>query len=359
MKILYICGYKNGITGGVQSVVPQYFEALSKFVEVFVYSYGNYQYNHQDKYIQWHSKKELYRNLRKIDVVVFHEVYYIVFYGLADILDKYNIPYLVIPHCSLTTGAQKQKKWIKTIFNYKWVNKFINNAYAVQYLTEFEYTESQKFGDKHIIIPNGICRMKLPAKKYDYKKNLEICFIGRYDIYQKGLDILLEGCKLFRDCSSIESIHISLYGTDFLNGKKYLLQKVKEYQLQSLISIKGSIYGEKKIKVLQESDVFILTSRFEGQPMGVLEAMEVGLPVLVTPQTSFKDIVEKEACGWCVELDAKAIAEILLFIQKEDKEELSTMSENAIKTVEKYFLWDRVAKHTYVIYSKIAGNKEV
>ena len=44
----------------------------------------------------------------------------------------------------------------------------------------------------------------------------------------------------------------------------------------------GAVFGKVKEKVLLDNDFFILTSRLEGHPMALIEALSYGLPCLVT-----------------------------------------------------------------------------
>ena len=59
------------------------------------------------------------------------------------------------------------------------------------------------------------------------------------------------------------------------------------------------------------SDMFILTSRHEGFPMSILEALSYGLPVLITKGTNMTDLVHKASAGWTCETDPIEIAKTL------------------------------------------------
>lgn len=353
MNIVYVCAYSDNITGGVRSVVPQYLKYMSRVANVYIFSYRKIKfYCSQDKYYQINTQKELRKKLRIIDIVVFHEVYYFEYYLLANYLHRSKVPYIVIPHCSLTTGAQKQKKHIKKIINKFWVDNFIRQALAVQYLSDCEKEASKAFETKTLVIPNGIIASHMGTKRYYDHNSVEFVFIGRLSVNQKGLDVLVEACQLIKNKLIENNVHINLYGTDFEGGKNYLQKKIRKYGLESHVLMHAPVYGDDKQRVLLQSDVYILTSRFEGLPIGILEAMQAGIPVLVTPGSGFYEVVKKENCGWCTECYPDAIADAVLKVL-EQRNQWESMSVNAVWTVNSYYVWDKVAAMTKQKYEKL------
>lgn len=353
MNILYVSAYSANTTGGVRSVVPQYLKHMSQIASVYIFSCRKIKYDcSQDKYYQIKSQSELKAKLREIDIVVFHEVYYIEYYGFAKHLVRQKIPYIVIPHCSLTAGAQEQKNYIKKIINKLWVNRFVRQALRIQYLSDYEKEASKVFEATPLVIPNGIEAACTKRRRYDKHDSVEFVFIGRFSVKQKGLDILVEACHLIKDSIIQKNIHINLYGTDFEGGKNYIQKKIHEYKLEECVKLYAPVYGDDKQRILLKSDVYILISRFEGMPVGILEAMRAGLPVLVTPGSGVYDIVEEQNCGWCTESNPDAVARTVLKIS-EEKDLWEAVSDNAIKTVENYYAWDKVAAVTEKEYEKL------
>ena len=55
---------------------------------------------------------------------------------------------------------------------------------------------------------------------------------------------------------------------------------------EKVLKLCGPIAGADKKKVLKDADLFLHTSRSEGHPMGVLEALAYGIPCLLTPGTN-------------------------------------------------------------------------
>lgn len=50
-------------------------------------------------------------------------------------------------------------------------------------------------------------------------------------------------------------------------------------------------------KPLQQADAYLLTSRYEGTPIGALEAFEAGLPIILRDFDGANDLISKHPCG--------------------------------------------------------------
>ena len=353
MRIVYVCGYNNSVSGGVQNVVPEYVRNLSKCANITILDFGKAGFDVPRSVSVVNRSSELFPQLKEIDLVVFHEVYYLRYYRLAQTLYRRCIPYIIIPHGSLTQGAQSQKKLAKKLFNLLWVNRFVGHAKSVQYLSNGEMQASVYSRCPHIIVPNGI-NLTENHKTYDgQKKGMRLVYIGRLSIYHKGLDYLIRACRLIREEMIQNNIFLDIYGTDFDGGRDQLEGFVTEFELDECVAVHDGIFNDKKTQVLLGSDIFIQTSRFEGQPMGILETLQLGIPVIVTPGTTFGDIVQKRKCGWSVEEDEQSIANGILSAYS-DRLNWSTFGKNARTFARVEYSWDAVTEKTIREYGRLS-----
>ena len=118
---------------------------------------------------------------------------------------------------------------------------------------------------------------------------------------------------------------------------------VKNYEI--------GVRGEEKEKVLLQSDVFFLTSRFEGHPMGLIEALSYGVPSFVTRGTNMYDEVRNYEAGWVAETSKDDIIVSLRQMIKE-RTLFPTYSKNAIKLARTYN-WDSLALKFHEIVKKV------
>ena len=110
-------------------------------------------------------------------------------------------------------------------------------------------------------------------------------------------------------------------------------------------------YGEDKYRCFLACDVFVHTSRFEGMPMSVLEAMALGRPCLVTPGTNVADVV-CEGGGWQCQPDPVSIAETIKEIYK-NRDSLKTIGQRSHDLIRSRFTWHDVAKQLLIEYENI------
>ena len=359
MNILHIGGIRNLQQSGVCVVVPQHLESQLNFANVALFNLNDYDPRKANMNYPLYLSSEYNTKIDNLpspfnnpDLVVFHEVYRPSFARLSMELNKRKIPYIIVPHSSLTDISQSTKKNKKQLGNFFMFNRFIKNAAAIHYLSDFEMKSSSKWKTKSFISSNG---MVLPKVKKDSfsKQGLKLIYVGRLDIWQKGLDILLHSASLIKNQMIKNKIEITIAGTDHENNKLELKNLIKKYNLEKVVHLKNAVFGDQKINLLLKQDCFIQLSRSEGQPMGMLEAMGLGLPPIGTEGTSLKEIISKHDLGFVVEADPKIIAETILSIFN-NKKLLPRYSRNSRKYISEHHNWDYIGRTTVEYYSKYA-----
>ena len=136
-----------------------------------------------------------------------------------------------------------------------------------------------------------------------------------------------------------------IYGPDNQGRYAHIENMITERSLQEIVKLSPAIFAKEKEKVLLDADIFIQTSRFEGMPMGILEALSYGLPCLVTNGTTLWDYVECSNAGWVAETNAQSVFEGVVRAIDE-KDNFSAKSLGAIQLIKENFSWDKIAKET-------------
>ena len=94
-----------------------------------------------------------------------------------------------------------------------------------------------------------------------------------------------------------------------------------------------------------------MTSRFEGMPMGLIEALSYGVPCIVTPGTNLMQEIESAGAGFGCELMPEKIASAIM-LSLTNKTELLEMRNNA-KVLAAQYSWDEIASKTHDAYEKL------
>lgn len=354
MRILHIAAINNNPCTGVPVAVPQHIKAQKEFADVALLNLLSYQIEGVDKCFigdDCLTIESLPDNFSHPDLVVFHEVYYIKFIKIASDLKKRKIPYIIIPHGSLTKEAQNKKRLKKIVGNFLLFSNFIKGALAVQYLSEKESSNS-KFGKKRFVEPNGIFMPTIKKQYYNKTKDIRLVYIGNLQIKIKGLDLMLEAIKQNEELLTKRNVRIDLYGPNFSTRHEDILNLITSLGLEKLVFLHDSVTDDEKKKALLNSDVFIQTSRSEGLPMGILEALSYGIPCIVTQGTNLKEIIEESDAGWGADNTSDSIGSAIKhFILNQD--ELQQKSENAIMLIKERFEWSVVANRTINKYSEL------
>ena len=359
MNILYISALEGGKYSGPFYSVPKQIDAQKNEDRVYWVNLTNIEFDNLEhkkiyNYIDWKrfSLKLLPDPFCKPDLVVFEEFYKIENCVVARKIEKHNIPYIIIPRCQMTKKYLKNKSLKKKIANILLFNHFSNKSIAVQFLSNNEYEESKDFyNGEYEIIPNGIDHIQNRNKK---NKNEEVncVFIGRYSVWQKGLDLLINAIKKIEKDLIANNFKFKLYGPNERTGNKdEIINLVRKNNLEKLIFVNGPVFNDAKKDVLEQADLFVHTSRFEGLPMAVLEALSYEIPCVVTDGSNIRNEIEKFDAGWTSDTTVDGIENMLLKVIKE-KKLINMKGKNAKMLSEEYF-WENIAQKTHGWYKDL------
>ena len=358
MNILHVGYIENNKSSGVANVVPKYLEHQSKIINAALYNLEDFTpINSRGNYLVFlklnfkNKTSNLPPPFNKPDLVIFHEIYRYDFIRLSRHYRKMNIPYIIVPHSSLTNVSQKRKKIKKILGNIFIFNRYINNASAIHYLSEEEKNISKLRNMEDIVVGNGI-DIPLIYKKSFSEDGLKIIYIGRLDIVAKGLDILLEAINLIKDEMLARKIIINISGPDQDNNLKSIMSFINENKLEEVVNVDAPIYGNKKVKKLLQFDCFIQLSRNEGQPLGLLEAMSLSLPPIATPGTSLYHVIKKHDLGFPVICNSKKVSEKILYIH-DNLKSINRYSINTRIYILKNHNWTKITQNTVSEYKRL------
>lgn len=183
-----------------------------------------------------------------------------------------------------------------SLFGQDWFNPY-NLLYADEHLSiSSKITrELQKIGVKKSLITtiyNEVDKHKLLLQKPSSQIN--IAFAGRVMLdSQKNLRELFQAIKL-----SKKNIHLDIYGTGDIEGCTSYLNT-----LGIIDKVKWHGWVKNPIESLKyRPDYFVLTSKFEGLPMILLEALSFGIPCICSNFDGYDDVIQEGVNGFSYKL---------------------------------------------------------
>lgn len=172
-------------------------------------------------------------------------------------------------------------------------NKLCKIVSIANKVTESINKELRCKNNKVIQIYNGIELDKFECQRtFEEKNEIKMVAIGRLT-KQKNHKFLLESFKLLLEKLEIENKQLPIlrvYGQGEL--KEELLNFINENKIKNvkLMGITNEVN-----EVLKQSDVYIMSSIFEGFSISLIEAMVSGIAVICTDVGGNKEIIGNEA----------------------------------------------------------------
>lgn len=344
MKLLHITATHLKPDGGVPVVLKELVTAQNRIENVtsIVISLVASVDAMNSEYFEYVPKNRFERFVleNNPNFVILHSFYYFDYNHVVRVLTKHRIPYFIEPHGSFGKAAMK-KSWLKKkIANNTIFRKQLKNSFGYIFLNNSEKEDSIYHTNHDLIIPNGI-NTESVIQIVKKKKDFAFYFIGRYDINHKGLDYMLDAFEILDQRKY--TFVINMWGSGDEVTVNYIKKKIKDFKYIS-VNCNTSIYGKEKNEILEQYGPMILTSRYEGFPMTILEAWAYGNPCIVTPGTNvFNEVIDNNL-GWGVQLNVESIATGLVIAAKNYEENRNGYIELCKKYVIDNYTWDRIAE---------------
>lgn len=210
---------------------------------------------------------------------------------------------------------------------------------------DFSYWGGQK---NMVVIPNA----RTFTCEYPAALNTKIVLaVGRYS-FQKGFDMLLQAW--FQVCRQERGWELHIVGDGDLRDA--LNQQIDELFLRDSVKLCPPTLDIQQ--VYAESSFLVLSSRYEGFGMVILEAQTAGLPVVSFDcKCGPSEIIEEGNTGFLVPAnDVERLTERMLVLMR-NKELRKKMGENAFKASSR-FSEEKVMRQWMDLFEEMHGAKE-
>ena len=278
----------------------------------------------------------------------------------ADAARALRIPYLISAHGMLEPWALQNKRLKKLLYARLIERPNVAHAACLHALTRAEASHYRNFGARSpiAIIPNGV---DIPTRRdpqlflnqFPAAANARriILFLGRLHP-KKGLDILLQSW------STLATQHpdalLVLAGPDSESTQARLEAVIAQHNLQSSVLFTGMLNEAQKWSALAAAEAFVLPSYSEGLSVGVLEALGMSLPVIVTEPCNMPEVEEAQA-GWQIQPNAVALTAALTELLENSPQTNAAIGANGAALINSRYTWPIVAAQMAELYRWLAG----
>ena len=222
-----------------------------------------------------------------------------------------EVPYLIMTHGVYDRNVVARHSARKRLWMSALERRYVRQASAVHcYFTEEYESLAAELGESpppHIATPSAV---EMPPVVWTGQDSDYVLWMGRFDVENKGLDLLLEALALLRES---DRPLLRLHGKGPEKGKRAAQRIVERLRLQRWVKIGGFLSGPEKWRTLSEARAYVFPSRWEAFGMALAEAVGVGVPTVATPVPLANYFAERGAVR-LAESTPDGIAEALTFV---------------------------------------------
>lgn len=173
--------------------------------------------------------------------------------------------------------------------------------------------------------------------------------------YAKYPEMLIDIAQAISEIQGGKRFRIIAVGPGFTDNAGWK-QRLRDAGLEDMIQITGAV--EDPSEYLLKSFCYISTSRWEGMPLGIMEAMACGLPVIATDVTGNRDLVENGATGFLYDISSPAQAASLIVSLAEKAELWKSLSAQARRQALEKFSLEQMASETERVYNQVVCSRQ-
>jgi glycosyltransferase involved in cell wall biosynthesis len=294
------------------------------------------------------------------DIIHIHALFQFSTSVAAYYCRRYKRPYIITPHGHLDPFNFRKKSWVKYAYLSLFEAANLKNASAIHFTCEAERRSAINLGfnPPSAVIPLGINPedfYQLPEygnfrSKHPLLKDKKIIlFLSRIHP-KKGLDRLAAAFgELIKER---EDIYLVIAGPDSDNYSNKVKGWLAKKSALSRVIFTGMLFGQDKLALFRDSDIFVLPSYSENFSLATVEAMACGLPVVVSDKVNIASEISEAGAGLVVGTDQEQLVAALrrLLGEVQLRQELASKAKELVK---QRFTWEVNTRALVKLYKSI------
>jgi glycosyltransferase involved in cell wall biosynthesis len=340
---LLIYGSLKTISGGYlyDRKLVEHLHAQGDHIEIISLPWRNYPRHLLDNFSRSLLKKCL--NLQ-VDILIQDELNHP---SLAWLNNRFQVPFPIISlvhhlRCEeLRAGWQNtfyrqvERRYLDSVDGFIFNSQTTKNSVAqISLINQRPWIIATPAGDR---FDPKIKSIEIAARAQQ-SGPLRLIFLGNL-IPRKGLHILIESmAQLEQGCCTLEVVG----GFDTTNSyTQRLFQQVKDAGLEASIRFHGPQSDEALVNLLENSQVLVVPSSFEGFGIVYLEGMNFGLPGIGTTQGAASEIIVHGETGYLINPEDSVGLAVLLRNLCQDRKLLAALGMAARQRFQQFPIWEQ------------------
>jgi glycosyltransferase involved in cell wall biosynthesis len=267
---------------------------------------------------------------------------------IANACQRAQIPYVACPHDPYSPELFGTRQRVKKLYWHLLERPFLRRAVAIHVLapSHERFLRNGGIDVPILVVPNGLeseflekARGSGPKPRTSPRNEVSLLYFGRWDVYNKGLDLLLLGLAQGRDAGLCATLRI--VGKSSPRERSLLRQSIDELVLDKIVSLEGFL--PEVWEAVREADFVVLPSRFDGFGQVVLEALALGTPVIVSSRAGAAEYFDSDQGVLVFEPNPATIAELLKVVQPV-RDEMTKAATSARPVIAREYIWPTLAK---------------
>ena len=256
-------------------------------------------------------------------------------------------PLILSPHGMMEPWSLAYKANKKRIALAMYQKRELDRVTVFHSTAKEELDGIRQFGIKQpcAVIPIGVALPAMVTKPHSEVRTA--LFLSRIHPKKGIIELLRSWSRV-----SPKNWTLVLAGNDDGGHLAEVESEIRRLNLGSSVEYVGAAFGESKQTLLGSADVFLLPSYSENFGIVVIEALANGVPVMTTTATPWR-LLEREGCGWCIDVGQAALDDALDGILQTPPAKLRSMGVLGRRLVERDYQWERVAAQFMGVYNWI------
>jgi glycosyltransferase involved in cell wall biosynthesis len=306
--------------------------------------------------------RALIRDVAGADIVHLHSVFLWPTWRAARIAERAGVPYVLSPRGMLVKKLiASRNRLIKSAWLALIEKSTLARATALHATSELEAEEIQKFGwrlPRIAVVPNGA--EDIDDRAGSGEPSAEIVALGREQplilffgrmARVKGLD------RLLRAFARTKRGVLAIVGTDFEGLAPELKRFASELKLDHRVRfVPRTVTGVDKERIFASARLFVLPSYSESFGNAVVEALQRGVPVIVTPEVGAAEVVRESGGGLVVDGGAGALGDAIDWLT-EDPARAAAMGQAGRRHVSSRYSWQSIAERMEALYEELRRSR--